>query len=198
MLSKNVRKEAEEKVILIAKYFNKTPIIIKSDIRKIIDKHVSWQLYGHGPALASIGLEREHQYKKIYIAATYVPGYAVKNASNPQTDPLWSTETLEFIHDGTVTRLEKIKSLAAHQYALDLLRVCYQGSTYNCSRCEKCVRTMISLRLLGLSSAAFGEMPSLTHISKLCNKAKGTAAWPVWMQNVIEAQRFLSALKGQM
>ena len=48
-------------------------------------------------------------------------------------------------------RLDKIKYIASSPLALRWLRVCWQnlGISYNCGRCEKCLRTMIGLELAG-------------------------------------------------
>lgn len=198
---KAVIEEVKEKIELVAYIFEKKAVFIQSTIRDTLDKHVHWQKYGHGPALASVGLANEQTYKKIYIAATYTLSPASirkKCASHPHIDPLWSTESLEFVHDGAVTRIEKLKEIGRNQFATDHIRVCWQGTSYNCSKCEKCIRTMISLSLLGLNSASFGRMPTLSRISEISRKAVGTATWPMWTQNIEEAEKLLKALKGQM
>jgi hypothetical protein len=47
--------------------------------------------------------------------------------------------------------VEKVGAIARHQVALDWLRVCWRNpkGAYNCGRCEKCLRTMISLHAAG-------------------------------------------------
>ena len=53
---------------------------------------------------------------------------------------------------GTHRRIERVGFLADHPVLLDDLRVCYQARAAgaNCGRCEKCVRTQLELRVLGL------------------------------------------------
>jgi hypothetical protein len=70
-------------------------------------------------------------------------------------DPLWSTDTVRFVHDGCeATRTEKVQHIAASPLVLATLRVCWPdwGEEYNCGSCEKCIRTMLGLHLAGALS----------------------------------------------
>jgi len=74
-------------------------------------------------------------------------------------DPLWSSEGLEYIHDGVeTTRVEKAALVASNDSALNTLRVCMAvpEGEINCGKCEKCVRTMICLRAVGVDD--FGSI----------------------------------------
>lgn len=199
---RKIRADVLEKVVkeieLAAKKFEKRAVFIQSNIRDTLDKHVHWYRYGHGPALASVGLAKQQDYKKIYIAASNTMANKQKCATHPHIDPLWSTEALQFVHDGLVTRIEKLKEIAKYPFALNQLRVCWQGTDYNCSNCEKCIRTMISLNLLGLNSSSFGKLPSPSHISEISRGAMGTTNWLMWEHNIEEAERLLKAIKGQL
>jgi len=197
-LTDQTKREVIEKVQLVADHFGKNAVFVHSSLRDRLDKLMDWYRYGHGPALASVILEMEHVYKKIYVAASNTMYAIQKCSTHPYIDPLWSTETLEFAHDAPISRLDKLRGLADNQFALDLLRVCFQGGAYNCSQCEKCVRTMMSLSVLGLNSAAFGKRPPLSHINKLSHQANGTTAWALWNQNIVEMEELLKALKGQL
>jgi hypothetical protein len=73
--------------------------------------------------------------------------------SNPITDPLLSSQAFQIICDGAnFTRLQKVQAIANWQEALANLRVCWQGSQAdkNCGQCEKCIRTILNFRVLGL------------------------------------------------
>jgi hypothetical protein len=190
--------EVTKKIRLVADHFGKSPVIVHSNLRETLDKHVAWYKYGHGPALASIGLAKEETHKKIYIPASNTMTFPQECSTHPHIDPLWSTETLEFVHDAPITRPEKLRVVAELPYVRNLLRVCWQGNAYNCGKCEKCVRTMLSLNLLGYSSDAFGKRPNLSHINQLSRSAKGTTNWALWAQNIAEAEDLLKALKGQL
>jgi hypothetical protein len=73
--------------------------------------------------------------------------------SNPVTDHLLSSKTFQIIHDGAAfSRLQKVQQIANWPEALRGLRVCWQGQQKdrNCGRCEKCIRTILNFRVLGL------------------------------------------------
>jgi hypothetical protein len=79
--------------------------------------------------------------------------------SHPLTDPLWSSAHISIGHHGAeLRRIDKTRFLARVPALLDNLRVCFQGAAYNCGRCEKCLRTMVGLRVLGVRSAMMPEL----------------------------------------
>ena len=61
--------------------------------------------------------------------------------SHPLLDPLWSTETLAFVHDGCeANRMEKVRRIAESPLLLEGLRVCVDDrgpDVYNCGSCWK-------------------------------------------------------------
>ncbi len=74
--------------------------------------------------------------------------------SNPITDPLLASKSFAILHDGAgFTRLEKIKEIGKWPEALQNLRVCWEGDLQdrNCGHCEKCVRTILGFRVMGIS-----------------------------------------------
>jgi hypothetical protein len=73
--------------------------------------------------------------------------------SNPITDHLLSSATMEVVHDGAAFgRAGKIAAIAGWRAGCDNLRVCWQGEHRggNCGRCEKCQRTMFNFLCNGL------------------------------------------------
>ncbi|MBW4635812.1 MAG: hypothetical protein KME30_29205 [Iphinoe sp. HA4291-MV1] len=77
----------------------------------------------------------------------------ISYGSNPITDSLLSSRSFQIIHDGAgFTRTEKVKQIAQWQEALQNLRVCWQGEQKdrNCGHCEKCIRTILNFRVVGL------------------------------------------------
>lgn len=148
----SIRSQASEMVRKVGKHFNKGVIEVETNVRSILDQYLFWG-YSHGAAMASVGLLLAQQFKRIYIAASYTEPTLVPFGSHPHLDPLWSSETLEFVHDGLeISRVGKIALLAEHDIALQSLRVCLTnpGGAYNCGRCEKCLRTMTYLRVHGV------------------------------------------------
>lgn len=72
------------------------------------------------------------------------------------TTPLYSSSTMRIIYDGTShSRAEKMEALAGERIVLENLHVCFMGQDThgqddtNCSRCGKCLRTMLVLDALG-------------------------------------------------
>jgi hypothetical protein len=55
--------------------------------------------------------------------------------------------------------LQKVQEIANWQAAMTNLRVCWEGNQYdkNCGRCEKCIRTILNFRVLGLGLPACFE-----------------------------------------
>src|SRR6185369_5970784 len=75
----------------------------------------------------------------------------------------------QIVHDGAeASRTEKVRCIAKNQEALDWLRVCGNDTVdYNCGSCEKCLRTMMSLRLLNASSAALPPLRTMRDVRKI-------------------------------
>jgi hypothetical protein len=71
--------------------------------------------------------------------------------SHPATDHLLGRESLSVRHYGAgFSRLEKIEYLVSDPLCQEHLRVCWLNPKgVNCSVCEKCVRTMAMVYLLG-------------------------------------------------
>jgi hypothetical protein len=73
--------------------------------------------------------------------------------SHPLSDPLLSSEAFVTEHDGAgYSRPEKIEAIANWPAVLRDLQVCWASRLYvrNCGRCEKCVRTILMFRAVGL------------------------------------------------
>ncbi len=100
-----------------------------------------------------------------------------ENGSNPVTDPLLSSASYQIIHDGTrFGRIDKLRHLAEWPTALREVRVCWQGHQLdrNCGRCEKCLRTMLMLRVAGVAAApAFPEPLDLRAVENVVIRSKG-------------------------
>lgn len=76
------------------------------------------------------------------------------HGSNPITDPLLSSNSFGIVHDGAgYSRIDKIRHLTRWPAALQNLRVCWEGQRLdrNCGRCEKCLRTLLMLKLCGVA-----------------------------------------------
>jgi hypothetical protein len=73
--------------------------------------------------------------------------------SNPITDPLFSSATTTYWHDGgAFSRLAKMQTIANLPAVQKHLRVCWEGQQLdrNCGKCSKCVATQICFQLSGI------------------------------------------------
>jgi 7-cyano-7-deazaguanine synthase in queuosine biosynthesis len=131
------------------------PLIeVETNLRAFADRYVRWGADYHGAALCSVALLLSRVLGKVYLAASYNEALSVQipAGSHPHLDPLWSTEATQIIFDGMESgRPQKAARIAESDVALRSLRVCWEnrGRTYNCGRCEKCLRTMVNLRIAG-------------------------------------------------
>jgi hypothetical protein len=124
-------------------------IIIKTNLREHnFFRSVSWERT-FGSALAAIGYFIE-DVGKLIISASYVYEYGPAWGSHWKTDPLFSSSGLEITHEGaSVWRNQKIYDLADEPLVRKHLRVCWErrNELMNCCQCEKCIRTMLALKL---------------------------------------------------
>lgn len=169
--------------------FNKKLIEVETNLRRQTDmKYIfQWSKYpwgkpyfgdfygscSHGSLLAAVGMCLTKIISQLVIPSSY-PYYRLNPwGTNPLLDPLWSTKNITFIHDGCeAERLQKIKQkIAQVDFALQNLRVCHQdhkesSEYYNCCQCEKCLRTMMQLRIYGVleQASAFSKPLQLKNI----------------------------------
>lgn len=136
----------------VARQLSKEFIEVEADLQDFSDNYVSWGFY-HGAAMAALAQLLANRFSKVYFASSYSYDDLVPWGSHPVLDHLWSTEKVEIVHDGgEFIRLRKTGAIATSQIALDNLRVCLnygQNRAYNCGECEKCIRTMVTLRVEG-------------------------------------------------
>ncbi|MEM9250355.1 MAG: hypothetical protein AAGB05_16880 [Pseudomonadota bacterium] len=125
------------------------------------DRHVHdrWGDIGHGAGLATVLHILSGRLGTGIIGSSHVWGGLLPWGSGPVIDPLWSGRRLEVIHDdSTFHRVEKTEFVAQHPEAMGAINVCdirVDGKGYqNCSRCQKCLRTMITLDLFGMANPA--------------------------------------------
>jgi hypothetical protein len=128
-------------------------VLVSTNLGELFQRaNVRWDMSA-GAALAAPGLCLPRLVRRALIPAGDTYSTLSPWGSHPLTDPLWSTELLEFVHDGCeASRAQKIdRFIRSSDLALQHLRVCGYGlgDAYNCGRCEKCLRTMIGLHAYG-------------------------------------------------
>jgi len=150
----------------VAKKFEKTLIPVETNHFAFGYRYNLSRNLTQGSALASIALLLS--FPCAYIPSAYSYNQLVPLGSHPLTDPLWSTEGVEIIHDGAeMHRSDKIIKIAENETFLDNLRVCFNDMNMNCGRCPKCLRTMIPLKIVGKSTVPFPPFPSIKKIKQL-------------------------------
>jgi hypothetical protein len=128
-----------------------------------------WNFWGNvfeGAVFAAVGHALSRRLTVVSLASSYDTPNLHPHASHPLLDPNYSSYELRIRHDGIAfSRAEKTRLLAAWDVALKHLRVCnktafYQSGKLNCGRCEKCLRTMITLYTLGVLEQASAFPPT--------------------------------------
>ena len=131
-------------------------IVIETDLLRFSDTYCHWGHHYHGAAMAGMAGLLGGTLRKVYVASSTSYLRIVPWGSTMVTDPLWSTGSMEVVHDGAEQeRMGKIRRLIQSPVALRNLRVCFENPDdgYNCGQCEKCFRTMDGLRLCGALNA---------------------------------------------
>lgn len=146
----------KDKLKMVSKTLGKQYLEVQSNIRELSDLAGDWAYQMNGSAIASIGLCLGSSIERLYIPSTHTYAKLDARGTHALLDPLWSTEYLEIVHDGAeATRIEKVEVVANDKTALENLRVCWQSrDSYNCGVCEKCIRTMLHLDVVGKLNSA--------------------------------------------
>lgn len=174
----------------VTEKFNIEVILVDTNIRSISDKILSWDLY-YGAVLASFGLFLSGFFKKIYlsVAAEYMK--PMLWGTGPEIDKLWATEQVQLYPFGANFRFNKIKKLSSSSdlpFILKKLQVCWsKRDSYNCSQCEKCIRTHLSFISCGI------KIPTETFNKIKSSSLKKISIHPV---NLTTWKKIYNALKN--
>jgi hypothetical protein len=170
-----IRKRISRTLRNIGSSLSKHVIEIKTNLHSLLFSYFrrDWGTLTHGVELISVGHVLSPFFKRIFIPASHTYSELFPWGSHPLIDPLWSTEELEFVHDGCeATRTDKVALLSKFDVALQSLQVCFYPrakGAYNCGLCEKCLRTMINLQVVGALDrcATFDSHLDVKRVSKL-------------------------------
>jgi hypothetical protein len=185
-----VRSQVAAAIRAIAAAMDKRLIEVETNLRDFSDRYARWDLHYHGAALASVAHLLAGTLSKAYIAASYAYSGLFPWGSHPSLDPLWSGDDLELVHHGCdTTRLQKVLTIAACDSAVRFLRVCYENrdGRYNCGACQKCLRTMASLRLAGVLDRC-GTFPAALDVRAVAQARVPEQAWPFLRENLEAAE----------
>lgn len=128
------------------------PLIeVETNLRGFTDHYLEWNL-AFGAGLAAVGMLLADRLSLLYVPAGVSYRHLLPDGAHPVLNPLYGTERIDFETDGCeVNRFEKVAAIATSDIAMDTLRVCWANpdGAYNCGRCEKCLRTMAALEIVG-------------------------------------------------
>ena len=144
----------------VARETGKTLTPVVTNVRKVGARLAPWTML-HGGGLASVALALGDGLRQVLIASSASYDAIYPWGTHPLLDPLWSTEGLTVVHDGFESDLAaKMAAVIRSPLVLETLRVCPGfGNGYNCGRCMKCLRTMVSL----LQADALDRCRTLPH-----------------------------------
>ena len=141
-----------ESLDVIGQTLGKRPIVVHTNLRKHrMFRAAPWE-HTHGGALAAVGHLLADTLGSLVIPSSYPRSDPHPHGSHWDLDPLWSAENVRIIHDDPeFYRLDKLRRIDGEPLVQQHLRVCWQNfATFgNCSRCDKCVLTMLSLASRG-------------------------------------------------
>lgn len=144
---KVVRKRLET----VAQAVGSIPITVRSNVIEHPSFRIHQLLDTHSPVLASLGHLLSRYIGSISISPSYHKTEIATHACRSHLDALSSSKSLEVVHHVDTWRRERVAAIADWQLARENLFVCFNklGLNRNCSRCEKCIRTMLDLHILG-------------------------------------------------
>lgn len=123
-----------------------------------------------------------------WVIAPSVSGNCNPFPSHPVLDPLWSSERVRIHHPlPERSRAEKTWDLAQED-GLQHLRICMLGQDYNCGTCRKCIRTLLTLQVLGVADRApvFAENPSIPKILEQLRETKQVKTERQYLRETID------------
>ena len=129
-------------------------VLLETNLRELTERFQHWGVT-FGGGLSAMALALGAGFSHVLLPASVALAAPNRSGSHLALDPLWSTERTSIVHDGAVSRLEKVQLLAAHPEALSNLKVCFVEDTErNCGQCEKCLVTMVELHVAGVLEQA--------------------------------------------
>ena len=149
----SVFERAKKAMAAVAEDTDVSLIPVYTNIRHLCDDRDLWLTKFFGSVLAAVAHAFDSRINLAYIGSSYDLPNLRPCGSHPLLDPEYSSYDLTIRHrDVEVSRIDKIRSIADWDIALDNLRVCLANvkERLNCGKCEKCVRTMLGLEAVGV------------------------------------------------
>jgi len=161
--------EAKRKVLdRVAADTGKTLVLLATNLRETGVRQ-PWGPVMHGPALGGVGVLLGDRWRTALLSSWCCHDHDGPWGSTGITDPLLSTSlTRTRPYGDGHDRFEKLEYLVRFPLVLDTLHVCWEErSDGNCGRCEKCLRTLIALDILGVRDRATTFPPGAVDLGRL-------------------------------
>jgi hypothetical protein len=137
-------------------------VSIVTNVRRFSPGYIAWSEIGYAPATLAVAHLFTGSISRVLFAADGMP---LNEDSEAIFVSLCSSAGLDaWIDQPGVTRMEKLALLARWPAWMSLIQPCHlvtipEGGSLNCGRCEKCLRTKLSLLSLGyeISSSIFAD-----------------------------------------
>ena len=142
----------ERTLAAVAEAVGVASVLIRTNLREHpLVAATSWER-AFGGALAAVGYFGASTLGRLVIPSSFPAHYSLPYGTHPRIDPLWSSSRLEVEeHGGAHWRFDKLRAVADEPLVQEHLRVCWENRAAhgNCSRCEKCLRTLLTLEAIG-------------------------------------------------
>ena len=135
---------ARERLCRVASAIGSKPITIRTNLKKHPTFKKPRFADTHAALLGAVGHLLAPHLGSVIIAPSWHKGHHAVYGSHWQMDPLWSSGRVKIIHgDNTQKRRARVFAIAGEKLVQENLQVCFENA--NCSRCAKCIRTMVEL-----------------------------------------------------
>lgn len=127
-------------------------IVVRTDLRAVTDRYVDWGRHFYGAGLAVVAHLLRDQVSTVLVPGSLAEPDVPRSGSQTRLQQLWSSSGVAVVNHGLeANRAQKIMRISEAPAAMAHLRVCWrnENGAYNCGRCEKCLRTMVGLRVAG-------------------------------------------------
>ena len=168
-----------------------TMLVVSTNVRLLDDDWVFWGDKFMGAVLSSVAHALGKRLTSASIGSCVDYPYLRPHGSHPLLDSLFSSYGLRIHHDcPALSRFAKTKILAGWETGLRYLHVCnkseyYRSGVLNCGRCEKCLRTLTALLILGkLDAAVSFAQREVTPELILANAFVHKITFPFWQELV--------------
>lgn len=160
-----------QKIQKVAKKTKNKAVFVETNIRKVSDEILGWGRF-HVTGLVAVGTLMG--FKKLYISGESFE--AADWGLRSGVDTLYSSKNqkVKFVAHG-MSREKKIQQLFHSPWSqlfLQNLRVCWENVRlhslpYNCSNCQKCLKTHLTLQALGVTTAPTFSSVNIQALEKI-------------------------------